>query len=99
MPIQGGSVRKLLNFLPFSFLALSAGHAVAAPLTPATVCHEKTEILTITPHESFDEIGRINSNPVYQVTYRHCGGVSRLLIQLPTAVLGREPSWGRPIFF
>lgn len=81
-------------------LALLGGGAVAnqAP-SPAMPCDDETEILSIAPHAAFAAIGRSDGAPAYEVKYRYCERVHRMLIQLPEDATETRGGRFQPIFF
>lgn len=92
-------MHKLIRNLVLPTFALSGSLVGAAPAPSMNACPEATEILAITPLASFTATRRADNAPFYEVKYRHCGQVQRLLIEVPTAAFGSELPEFKPYFF
>ena len=84
-------------------VAVAAGSTAAdepvAPVAPTASCRGNTEVLSIAPHDTFSTARGTDSPPVYEVKYRHCGRVHRLLIQVPDDETDRRQTPLDPMFF
>ncbi len=81
-------------------IAVNAGSLrETGTVAESSTCSDDTEVLSVAPHGTLPTGTGTDTSPVYEVKYRYCGRIHRLLIQVPDDDVGSRQTIFKPMFF